>query len=184
MGDERNRRAGALHRLQQSLAHEAQVVQEAAVATEAAATTAIWLGASLADLALVTGKTRQAARKRWPSLGEVYRRRLWLGNHVDEIRRAVHVVLENQAEIDVDSEVLDELRAREAEVAQQFDEAAVGDAADPAHRWHSLDRLVNVALRGLTNTARTTGEQGEFAIHGAAGVVGFYDHAIGDGRSS
>ncbi|OLT32513.1 hypothetical protein BJF84_10675 [Rhodococcus sp. CUA-806] len=86
--------------------------------------------------------------------------------------------------IDVDSEVLDELRAREAEVAQQFDEAAVGDAADPAHRWHSLDRLVNVALRGLTNTARTTGEQGEFAIHGAAGVVGFYDHAIGDGRSS
>lgn len=178
IGDERDRRAAALHRLQESLADEARIVQEAAAATETAATTAIWLGASLADLAVVTGKTRQAARKRWPTLGDVYRRRLWLANHVDEIRWAVRVVLENQAEIDVDGDAVEEVRALDVQVGEQFENAAV-NAAHPADRWHTLDRLVNVALRALTERARATGKLGEFAIHGASGVVGYYDHAVG-----
>lgn len=178
IGDERDRRVSALHRLQESLAHEARVVEEVAAATEAAATAAMWLGASLADLAVVTGKTRQAARKRWPLLGEVSRRRLWLANHVDEIRWAVRIVRENRAEIDVDGAVIDELSALDGQLAELFDPAATSHV-DPTERWYKLDRLVNVALRGLSENARPTGEQGEFAIHGASGVVGFYDHAVG-----
>ncbi|MGW3471584.1 hypothetical protein ACWDKQ_24705 [Saccharopolyspora sp. NPDC000995] len=45
----------------------------------------MWLGASLADLSAIVGRSRQAARKRWPELGGIYRRCKWLGNHVDDI---------------------------------------------------------------------------------------------------
>src|ERR1700748_3524848 len=56
--------------------------------------TAGWLGASLADLATATSRTREAARKRWPELGEVHRRRFWLGRQVEGIRWAAGLVVE------------------------------------------------------------------------------------------
>lgn len=178
IGDERERRHTALIALRQALTEEENVNREAAAATESAATTAMWLGASLADLAAVTGKTRQAARKRWPSLGVVYRRRLWLGNHVDDIRWAVRVVLDNEADIQVaDRGVFEVLRSLDARIEGDFaDTAAQGDH-EPAERWHLLERLVDVVLRGLVDEAVTTGGQAEYAVFGARGVVGYYDHA-------
>lgn len=178
IGDERQRRLNALLALREVLSEEEKVNKEAAAATEAAASTAMWLGASLADLAVVTGKTRQAARKRWPSLGVVHRRRLWLGNHVDEIRWAVRVLLDSEEDIEVaDRGVFDELRSLEARIGQEFDDAAVQGDADAAERWHMLDRLVGVVLRDLAENARTSSGQAEYAVFGAKGVVGYYDHA-------
>lgn len=178
IGDERKRRSDALLALRDALAEEEKVNREAAKATEAAASTAMWLGASLADLAVVTGKTRQAARKRWPSLGVVHRRRLWLGNHVDEIRWAVRVLLENETEIEVaDRGVFDELRTLDRRIGRDFDDSAVQGDADAAERWYMLDRLVSVVLRDLADNARTSSGQAEYAVFGAKGVVGYYDHA-------
>lgn len=178
IGDERRRRHDALCALRDALVEEDRVTRQAAASTEAAASTAMWLGASLADLASVTGKSRQAARKRWPSLGVVHRRRLWLGNHVDEIRWAVRVVLENQADIVVvDRGVFDELASLDARIGRDFDETAVQGTVDAAERWHVLDRVVTSVLRGLVESAETTSGQAEYAVFGAKGVVGYYDHA-------
>ena len=138
----------------------------------------MWLGASLADLATVTGKSRQAARKRWPSLGVVHRRRLWLGNHVDEIRWAVRLILENEADIEVaDRGVFDELASLDARIGSDFDEMAVQGTEDAAERWHVLDRVVASVLRGLVENAVTTGGQAEYALFGAKGIIDYYDHA-------
>jgi hypothetical protein len=178
VSDERRRRHDALLALREAMNAEERVTREAADATADAASTALWLGASLADLAVVTGKTRQAARKRWPTLGAIHRRRTWLGNHVDDIRWAVRVVLENAAEIEVpDRAVFDELAAVDASVGREFQPTAERDGADPAKRWHDLDRLVDVLLRSITESGRTEDGQADFALHGARGVVGCYDHA-------
>ncbi|WP_020110934.1 hypothetical protein [Rhodococcus sp. 114MFTsu3.1] len=179
IGDERSRRTHALVHLGQAIENEARVVAEAAAATEKAASTAMWLGASLADLAAVTGKTRQAARKRWPALGVVHRRRLWLANHVDDIRWAVRVLLDNEADITVpDTSIFAEMTDLDASVGRNFDESAVHEEAGPADRWFALDRLVDVVLRRIVDDAVTSGGQAEFAVFGARGVVGYYDHAV------
>lgn len=178
VSDERRRRHDALLALREAIETEERVEREAAAVTADAASTALWLGASLADLAVVTGKTRQAARKRWPTLGAIHRRRTWLGNHVDDIRWAVRVVAENAPEIDVpDRAVFDELAAVDASVGREFEPSAEYDGSDPARRWHDLDRLVDVLLRGICDSGRARGGQADFALHGACGVVGYYDHA-------
>lgn len=177
VGDERRRRHSALVALHEAMEQERRVELEAARATANAAETAMWLGASLADLAAVTGRTRQAARKRWPGLGTVHRRRTWLGNHVDDIRWAVRVVLENADEIALaDRTLFDRLRTLDASVGEEFSPEAQTDS-DPAGRWHDLDHLVDVLLRQITTEGSALGGQAEFAIHGSRGVVGYYDHA-------
>lgn len=177
IGDERARRLRAIGALRDSLAAEAEAAAEAARRTENAASTAVWLGASLADLAAVTGKTRQAARKRWPRLGDVHRRRVWLGNHVDEIRWAVRVLAENESRIKSgDRDLFSEMRALDGRVESAFAESAT-DPDEPVRRWHDLERLVDVVLRSITDTAVTADGQAEFAVFGAKGVVGYYDRA-------
>src|SRR3954465_14552013 len=71
---ERAARHRAVAELRSALTVEAEIRAAAAGAVEGRAGAAVWLGASLADLAAVTGRTRQAARKRWPGLGDVSRR--------------------------------------------------------------------------------------------------------------
>ncbi|SNS71815.1 hypothetical protein [Rhodococcoides kyotonense] len=178
VSDERRRRHDALLALRDAIESEERVEREAAEQTAEAAATALWLGASLADLAVVTGRTRQAARKKWPTLGDIHRRRTWLGNHVDDIRWAVRVVLENAAEIDVpDRAVFDDLATVDASVGRGFEPTAEHDGDDPAARWHELDRLVDGLLRGITENGQAKDGQADFAVHGAKGVVGYYDHA-------
>ena len=91
---ERAARHRAVAELRSALTVEAAVRAAAADAVEGRAEAAVWLGASLADLAAVTGRTRQAARKRWPGLGDVSRRRRFLGYHVDDVLWAARLVLD------------------------------------------------------------------------------------------
>lgn len=178
IGDERGRRHEALLALQAALENEDRVEREAAERTAAAASTAVWLGASLADLAAVTGRTRQAARKRWPVLGDIHRRRLWLGNHVDDIKWAAAGVLASEAEIDLpDGSAFDELRRLSALLEAEFDESAGPGEYGPAQRWHELSRLLDKVLRGIVDAAVPTTGQAEFAVFGAKGVIGYWDHA-------
>lgn len=178
IGDERARRHNALLALREAISNEERVEQEAAAATAAAASTAMWLGASLADLAAVTGRTRQAARKRWPMLGDIHRRRVWLGNHVDEIRWAASVIIDNAGDIEVpDRSMFEELRQLHSTVGESFGGTAVQGEREPESRWHDLARLVDVILRGIVDTAEPTTGQAEFAVSGGRGVVGYYDHA-------
>lgn len=183
VGDEQQRRAASLARLQAALATEELVAEAAAQQTESASAESVWLGASLADLSAVTGRTRQAARKRWPELGSIHRRRKWLGNHVEDIAHMAGLLATHAEDLAPDwgrGEFMKHARLlREGldRCAEDFAEDAPA-GGDPARRWRDLDALVDTTMRRIIETAGepATPEAG-FALHGAAGVVGYYDHA-------
>jgi hypothetical protein len=180
LGD-RERRHTALVALRAALDVEDVARREAAGLAADRAADAVWLGASLADLATVTSRTRQAARKRWPELGDVHRRRFWLGRQVEGIRWAAGLVVEARPALaatarDGFGDAVTELERSLAEVGERFglDEPPVGP--DPTRRWRALDTLVDVHLRACVDLA---GDTDDFAVHGARAVVGYYDHARG-----
>ncbi|MDI2029156.1 hypothetical protein QFW96_11075 [Saccharopolyspora sp. TS4A08] len=187
-GDERRRRVDSLARLRAALDVEELVAGAAAQQAESAAVETVWLGASLADLSAVTGRTRQAARKRWPGLGSIHRRRKWLGDHVEEITHAAGQLAAHAGDLAPKSggEAFDErlrlLREGLDRCARDFADEAEAPG-DPAGRWRALDELVGTTMRGLIGAAGepATGEAG-FALHLATGVVGYYDHATADRR--
>ncbi|MEV4733688.1 hypothetical protein [Saccharopolyspora sp. NPDC049426] len=188
VGDEQQRRAASLARLQAALATEELVAEAAAQQTEAASAESVWLGASLADLSAVTGRTRQAARKRWPELGSIHRRRKWLGNHVDDIAHMAGLLAAHAEDLAPSwgrGEFMKHARLlREGldRCTEDFTEdATVG--GDPARRWRDLDALVGTTMRRIIETAGepATPEAG-FALHGATGVLGYYDHATAADR--
>ncbi|RKT87597.1 hypothetical protein SAMN05421805_101847 [Saccharopolyspora antimicrobica] len=184
VGDEQERRLRALGRFRAALDVEEQVAEAALRQTAEAAEESVWLGASLADLSAVTGRTRQAARKRWPELGGVYRRRKWLGNHVEDITYMAGL-LASRADDLVPSyghgtfmklirQLREGIRRCEADFAPESQ-----DVEDPAARWRGLDDLVNVTLRGVIEAAgEPQTPEADFALHGAKGVLGYYDHAV------
>ena len=170
-GDERARRRRALARVHGALEVEAELRVATAAQTIEATETAAWLGASLADLAAVTGHSRQAARKRWPTLGPIARRRRWLGYHVDEVLWGADLAGAHVGVLPVEG-LADEVAAARATFEREDDE-------DPTARWRALDDLVDRRLRAVADTP-TPGldEAAEFARHGCAGIVGYYDHAV------
>ncbi|MDA3648443.1 hypothetical protein LZ318_05170 [Saccharopolyspora indica] len=184
VGDEQGRRLRALGRFRAALDVEEQVAEAALRQTAEAAEESVWLGASLADLSAVTGRTRQAARKRWPELGGVYRRRKWLGNHVEDIAYMAGL-LASRADDLVPSyghgtfmklirQLREGIRRCEADFTPESQ-----DVENPAARWRSLDDLVNVTLRGVIEAAgEPQTPEADFALHGAKGVLGYYDHAV------
>ncbi|GAA4772602.1 hypothetical protein GCM10023200_01170 [Actinomycetospora chlora] len=181
---ERAARHRALAGLGAALAVEAEVRAAAAAATTRRAAAAVWLGASLADLGGVTGRSRQAARKRWPELGAIHRRRRWLGYHVDDVLWAARLVLD--APLGVDTRGL----AAAVEAAER-DLAADAEPADldaAVARWRAFDALVDQHLRGVLTGVAEAGEPADpaagFAVHGARGVVGYYDHAVHEGADA
>jgi hypothetical protein len=93
-GDERDRRRNALRRVRAAITVRTAVAEASEAALAAEAANAVWLGASLADLAALGGHTRQAARKRWPALGAVYRRRTWLSDHLEDLVAVCRLVFE------------------------------------------------------------------------------------------
>lgn len=165
----------ALEALRHALDEESRVRAEAARHTAGCAEVAVWLGASLADLAQVTGHTRQAARKRWPELGPVTRRRRWLSHHLDEILWAARLLVEES----------ESLPARHVEgVAEAVDRTAAAFAEDPAslenhvERWQLVEDLVDRRLRAAGSLREDDlPEKARFACHGAFGVVAHFDHA-------
>lgn len=169
---EQARRHHALTGVRAALDVEVEVTADAAAATASRAETAAWLGASLADLAAVTGHSRQAARKRWPALGPIARRRRWLGHHVEELLWAADLVLANAPALPatLTEGLADQVAAVRAELE--------GDTGgDPTARWRMLDDLVDRRLRAVAAAGDPGDEQAEFARHGTAGVVAYYDHA-------
>lgn len=190
VGDEQQRRVASLQRLRAALDAEELVAEAAARQTGSAAAESVWLGASLADLSAVTGRTRQAARKRWPELGSIHRRRKWLGDHVEDITYMAGLLASHADDLapgwgqgDFAQQVR-LLREGIARCAEDFaEDAAVAD--DPAGRWRALDELVDSTLRRVIATAGdpATPEAG-FALHGATGVLGYYDHATAADREA
>jgi hypothetical protein len=185
-GDEQERRVAALGRLRAALDAEELMSGAAGRQTSAAAAETVWLGASLADLSAVTGRSRQAARKRWPELGNIYRRRKWLGNHVEDIEYMAGQ-LASRADDLVPSrdhgtfmELVRQLREGLRRCATDF-AADAQDRTDPAARWRALDDLVNVTMREIIDTAgKPATAEADFALHGARGVLGYYDHATAE----
>ena len=186
---ERAARHRAVAELRSALTVEAAVRAAAADAVEGRAEAAVWLGASLADLAAVTGRTRQAARKRWPGLGDVSRRRRFLGYHVDDVLWAARLVLDAADDL----EGVDEgPRARRSRTPSPRRSGRSGaspsrptshDVAAAVARWQAFDRLVDRHLRDLL--AGVPDEPADptagFAAHGARGVLRYYDHAVHEG---
>ncbi|MEB3369149.1 hypothetical protein [Saccharopolyspora mangrovi] len=189
-GAEQRWRVESLARLRAALDTEELVAEAAAQQTESAAAESVWLGASLADLSAVTGRTRQAARKRWPELGSIHRRRKWLGDHVEDITYMAELLASRAEELAPGwgrGTFLKHVRLlREGldRCAEDFAEDAT-PSGDPAGRWRALDELVNTTMRRIIETAGgpTTPEAG-FALHGATGVLGYYDHATAADRDS
>ncbi|MER5392651.1 hypothetical protein [Saccharopolyspora sp. NPDC002686] len=183
VGDEQERRLRSLGRFRAALDVEDQVAEAAMRQTAEAAEESVWLGASLADLSAVTGRTRQAARKRWPELGDVYRRRKWLGNHVEDISYMAGLLASHADDL-VPTRghgTFMKLVRRLREGIQRCEADFAADARSdehPAARWRDLDDLVNVTLRGVIETAgKPKTPEADFALHGATGVLGYYDHA-------
>jgi hypothetical protein len=191
-GGERAARHRAVAELRSALTVEAAVRAAAADAVEGRAEAAVWLGASLADLAAVTGRTRQAARKRWPGLGDVSRRRRFLGYHVDDVLWAARLVLDAADDLEgVDGTARAALADAVAEAERAFRgepaDAAADAATDPSidvatavARWQAFDRLVDRHLRDLLAgvPAEPADPTAGFAAHGARGVLRYYDHAV------
>ncbi|MER6992209.1 hypothetical protein ABT337_06010 [Saccharopolyspora hirsuta] len=183
VGDEQARRLRALSRFRAALDAEEQVAEAALRQTAEAAEESVWLGASLADLSAVTGRTRQAARKRWPELGDVYRRRKWLGNHVEDITHMAGLLASRADDLvptwghGTFMRLIRELREGIQRCEADFAADAQG-GEHPAARWRALDDLVNVTLRGAVEAAgEPQTPEADFALHGAKGVLGYYDHA-------
>ena len=189
---ERAARHRALAGLAAALHVEAEARAAAAAITAGRADAAVWLGASLADLGGVTGRSRQAARKRWPDLGAVHRRRHWLGNHVDDVLWAARLVLDAADDLEgVDPAARSALADAVAATERDF----AGEPADldtAVARWRALDALVDRHLRDLLagvpeepadptagdGALRSSTVDPAFAAHGARGVLRYYDHAV------
>ena len=90
LDDEPEHRIATLRRVKAAQVAGALLAEVVGEFTAGEAATAVWLGASLADLGSASGSTRQAARKRWPDLGLIYRIRRWLYGHREDI---LHVAM-------------------------------------------------------------------------------------------
>jgi hypothetical protein len=132
---------------------------------------AVWLGASLADLGTTSGSTRQAARKRWPDLGRIYRTRRWLGGHHDDLSLVIGMVLARAGE----------LRGVGLDRLQALRDALNADEPQPA-RWRRLAEAVDRHLRHVADVAVPTTDEAATAVDGARGVVARYD-AVNAGRA-
>ncbi|GAA0503117.1 hypothetical protein GCM10011581_26930 [Saccharopolyspora subtropica] len=186
VGDEQQRRLVALGRFRAALEAEKLVVAAAGAQTAEAAAEAVWLGASLADLSAITGRSRQAARKRWPELGAIHRRRRWLGNHVDDIIHMAGRLAQRADDLaptwaeGTYRKLVRHLREGLRRCETDFAPDAY-DADRPAQRWRDLDDLVNVTLRELIElSGEPASPEAAFALHGATGVLVYYDHATAE----
>lgn len=178
---EREARRRAMAELRAALTVEADVRATAAEAAAGRAEAAVWLGASLADLGGVTGRSRQAARQRWSGLGGVHRRRRWLGHHVDEVLWAARLVLDVADDLEgVDPSARAALADAVAAAERAFGDDAPGDVAAAVGRWRAFDALVDRHLRDVLAgvPVEPADPTAAFAAHGSRGVLAYYDHEV------
>lgn len=187
-----------------------QVGAAAAAYAGRAAADAVWLGASLADLAETTGNTRQAARKRWPDLGRVYRARRWLEGHDADLVAVVELVIAAGADLagsvptrpapaggdkparapdgparecgDERTAAHDGLKGDGLrDVLERLRAAVVVDGPPPA-RWWALSEAVDRDLRAVATLATPWTEPARRAVDAAAGTVAHWDAATSPPR--
>lgn len=184
--DEYERRRDVLRRVRGGLVAAALISEVTADCAAEDAATAVWLGASLADLGASTGSTRQAARKRWPDLGAIYRTRRWLTGHSDDLIFMARLVLDHAdalRPVDGLQEDLDQA----VEALRQALDSAVQDLGSgsvirqsPAVRWQHLSQLVDSHLRDVADLATATTAAATTALDGARGVLAHYDSITAD----
>jgi hypothetical protein len=155
--------------------------------TAGEAATAVWLGASLADLGSATGSTRQAARKRWPDLGQIYRTRRWLYGHREDILYVAGLLIDVREDIWPKADVTpamvtrayDGLVAGLTQVRTDFASgSAVSEKATSNRRtirWQRLGELANRHIRNVVEAIRPTTDAADFAVSGGIGLLAHYD---------
>lgn len=162
--DEYRLRRDQLLRVRAAQLASALVERASAEFTAAEAAEAVWLGASLADLGTTSGSTRQAARKRWPDLGRIYRVRRWLGGHHDDLVTTIGTILDRAA--DMRGVGLDTLQSlRDALAAEE----------PQATRWRRLAEAVDRHVRHVAQRAVPVTDEAAAAVDAARGVVAHFD---------
>jgi hypothetical protein len=185
--DEPEHRVAALRRVKAAQVAGALLADVANEITANAAAKAVWLGASLADLGSASGSTRQAARKRWPDLGQIYRMRRWLSGHSEDIRVIAMRLIEVRKDVWPRDDVTP---SRVATVYSDLKVALVRLDEDIASgsmvvqgetnlnrviRWQRMSELVDLDIRNVVEAIRPNGEASDFAISGAVGLLAHYD---------
>ncbi|MBF9127982.1 hypothetical protein I0C86_03065 [Plantactinospora sp. S1510] len=186
--DERSRRTDALRRVRAGRAAQALLSEVVAEHTAENAADAVWLGASLADLGESIGSTRQAARKRWPDLGRIYRIRRWVSGHADDLVTVLRMVRDQATGYAAPAGSADALDAALAAldhalrgVLRDSDSRSVLDpeTGRPA-RWLRLADAVDVRLRTVVDLATPTTPEADTALAAARGVLAHYAEATAE----
>lgn len=187
MDDEAERRVATLGRVQAAQVVAALFAEVATDVTAGEAATAVWLGASLADLGSASGSTRQAARKRWPDLGQIYRMRRWLSGHYEDVFHIADSLVRVRARVapkyhvtqTTVSTAFDLLIEELAEVRSDFGSGQMvvegATSNDRIIRWQRLGALIEKRIHLVVDLIIATDEESEFAIEGAKGMLAHYD---------
>jgi len=159
--------------------------------TATEASLAVWLGASLADLGSASGSTRQAARKRWPDLGQIYRVRRWLYGQREGIFYIAELLIEARPNAKprrgFTAAMLDEaynnlvwglgnLRIGFTSGSSAMLDAMVRDQRTV--RWQQLGELINQEIRALVAMITATQDNAGYASSAAFGLLSRYDSVV------
>ncbi|HEX3778829.1 MAG TPA: hypothetical protein VHX38_04135 [Pseudonocardiaceae bacterium] len=180
--DEPDRRIETLRRVKAGRLVGIMLAEVAAEFTAGEAATAVWLGASLADLGSASGSTRQAARKRWPDLGQIYRTRRWLSGyrndifHITDLLLAAFTPNADQAL----AEALNDLRDASEVLRADFASGSSVDAGPSAPdgsgvRWQRLGELIDRQVRRVGELATAETDEATFALDASKGLLAYYD---------
>jgi hypothetical protein len=187
MDDEAERRDATLLRVKAAQVVAVLLADLTNDITAREAANAVWLGASLADLGSASGSTRQAARKRWPDLGQIYRMRRWLSGHHEDI---VHIsdglagmrpfmVPKKHVTQDIVNTAYDRLKEAIDQVRADFDSGSMVVQGDTGTtqviRWQRLGELVDKRVRLVVDLIEPTERDAEWAIERAQGMLAHYD---------
>jgi hypothetical protein len=187
LDDEPEHRIATLRRVKAAQVAGALLAEVVGEFTAGEAATAVWLGASLADLGSASGSTRQAARKRWPDLGLIYRTRRWLYGYREDILHFAMTLVSAREGVwpksDVTpatlNEAYDALTNAYGKVLEDFESgsAVLSNPTKnvPTVRWQRLGELVNRHIRNVVAVSTPNSDESDYALSGAIGVLAHYD---------
>lgn len=187
LDDEPEHRIATLRKVKAAQVAGALLAEVVGEFTAGEAATAVWLGASLADLGSASGSTRQAARKRWPDLGLIYRTRRWLYGYREDILNVAMMLVATRAEVWPKSDVTpaalkeayDALVSAYTQVYEDFESGSAmlrnPTRNVPTVRWQRLGELVNRHIRNVVEVATPNSDESDYALSGAMGVLAHYD---------
>lgn len=187
MDDEAERRGAALLRVKAAQVVAVLLDDLANDITAREAANAVWLGASLADLGSASGSTRQAARKRWPDLGQIYRMRRWLSGHHEDILKIADrlsgerrlMTPKKQVTQDVIDSAFELLDKDIAQVRADFRSGSMVTDDETGNtqiiRWQRLSELVDKRVRLVVDLVVPMEPDAQYIIDGAKGMLAYYD---------